>query len=514
MKRETSERLFWGAIRRRLGPSDEISSEQQNRGLAMLVYDGICSQTMSVLTGGAILVGFALQLGASNFAIGLIWALDPLTKLLQIPATAQIERVRQRRAIVVVSSTIGRFLWIPIALLPWLAPRSAQLPLLVLLLSLLFGFGTVSGLAWTSWMQDFIPREILGRYMASREAKAIAVGAVVSLASGYILDHGKTTFGEVTIYSVYMVLGGIFGLLGVSFVARTPEPRMAEAESSSLREMIKGPFRDAQFRPLLVFLGCWSFATNLATPFFTVFMLDRLKIGMTWIVGFSILSQVTNALTMGVWGKLADRYSNRSVLMDAGPIQVFTLLLWLGTASPEPHAMTLPLVALIHVLTGLSSAGVALATGNIALKLAPKSNSTGYLASTGLVAGIAAAAGPLLAGVGSEMMKGHTLTVDLRWLSDAKGALFEARAIHIRDLDFIFVAAFLFGVFALSRLLAVNEPGSVAKWVVAKGFRFEVQQGAGFVVNSIQDMGSRLKTRASTKADASEATIAPPDTEP
>ncbi len=52
-----------------LKSQEQINEADITRGLRMLLFDGICSQAMGVLTGGAFLVAFALLLGASNTVI-------------------------------------------------------------------------------------------------------------------------------------------------------------------------------------------------------------------------------------------------------------------------------------------------------------------------------------------------------------------------------------------------------------------------------------------------------------
>ncbi len=67
-------------------PKERIAKADIRYGMQMLVYDGACFQIMSVLTGGAFLVAFALLLGAPNIVIGVLAAAGPLTQMLQIPA--------------------------------------------------------------------------------------------------------------------------------------------------------------------------------------------------------------------------------------------------------------------------------------------------------------------------------------------------------------------------------------------------------------------------------------------
>ena len=78
---------------------EQLSEQEVKWGLGYVIKDGIASQSMGILTGGAFLVAFAIKLGASNLTIGLLAAIGPLSQLVQLPAIALVERVRNRRAL-------------------------------------------------------------------------------------------------------------------------------------------------------------------------------------------------------------------------------------------------------------------------------------------------------------------------------------------------------------------------------------------------------------------------------
>lgn len=112
---------------------------------------------------------------------------------------------------------------------------------------------------------------------------------------------------------------------------------------------------------------------------------------MSIILGLSVLSQVVNVLFFRLWGFLADRFSNKSVLAaSSGPMLVITIALWPFTTLPESYVLTIPLLVLIHALAGMSTAGVMLCSANIALKLAPHGKATAYLAGNALISGVTA----------------------------------------------------------------------------------------------------------------------------
>lgn len=49
-----------------------LTEQQIQSGLINVIKDGIASQAMGILTGGAFLIAFAIKLGASNLVIGLL----------------------------------------------------------------------------------------------------------------------------------------------------------------------------------------------------------------------------------------------------------------------------------------------------------------------------------------------------------------------------------------------------------------------------------------------------------
>jgi MFS family permease len=468
-----------------LRPKEKLDEREIKRGLGMLMADGMCSQVMGVFTGGAFLVAFALLLGASNFVIGLLAAIGPFTQILQIPAIFLVDRTGWRKALVVISSFFSRIFWVIVAFLPWLVPAEQRVAVMLICLFLYFGLGTISGCAFNSWMRDFIPENIMGAYFAKRMAFAVAIGAVLTLLAGFGVDLGQKYLAEATrVYTILFLLGAGFGLAGVFFLSQIPEPKMKIDRTRGLFSVLAEPFKDMNFRLLFMFLGSWNFAINLAAPFFTVYMIQRLGISLSWVLGLSVLSQLVNVLFLRLWGRMADRFSNKSVLGVSGPLFIICIILWPFTTMPERYFLTFPLLILIHVLTGISTAGVNLCSSNIALKLAPRGKATAYLATNALVNGIAATVAPIIAGISADWFSSEELSLSLRWTTaTAETARFEIPAFNLRGLDFVFVISFLLGAYALHRLVAVREEGEVEEKIVTTQLFNEVRKAVRHVSN-------------------------------
>src|SRR5918996_1235712 len=115
----------------RLSPDPIVTPEDLERGQRALVIEAAWATTAAALYGGVILVGFALELGATPFIIGLLAAIPFLAQAAQVPAVVLIEKLRQRRKLAVIVVWVARAIILSLALLPWLADPATQLALLI-----------------------------------------------------------------------------------------------------------------------------------------------------------------------------------------------------------------------------------------------------------------------------------------------------------------------------------------------------------------------------------------------
>jgi MFS family permease len=453
----------------RFAVKDTLTEEEVQSGLRTIIKDGMASTSMATLTGGAFLVAFALKLGASNLVIGLLAAIPPLAQLLQIPSIYLVERIRNRRAISVSASSGSRVLWLFIALIPFLFPRKGGLNFLIGAILINAAFTAVSNCSWNSWMRDLVPQDRLGAFFSRRMSLSIGLGIVLSLAAAFTIDHWKRQFPQVELYgySILFAAGFIAGMIGIYFLSTIPEPRMASpGGEENFFTLILRPFKDANFKELIMFLGSWNFAVNLAAPFFTVYMLKRLELDLSLIIAFMILSQMMNLAFLRIWGRFSDRYSNKSVLSVSGPLFMGCILAFAFTTMPEKHILTIPLLIVIHIVMGISTAGVTLASGNIGLKLAPKGQATAYLAANNLVNSLAAGIAPILGGTFADFFAERQLSLVFNWTSPGRELAFQT--LNFQHWDFFFLFAFLIGLYCIHRLTRIQEIGEVEEEIVIR----------------------------------------------
>ena len=195
---------------------------------------------------------------------------------------------------------------------------------------------------------------------------------------------------------------------------------------------------------------------------------------MSFIIALLVLSQLTSLAFLRIWGRFSDRFSNKSVLSVSGPLFILCILAWTFTTLPEKYVLTIPLLIAIHIFTGISTAGVTLASGNIGLKLAPKGQATAYLAANSFVNSLMAGIAPVLGGRFADFFAERKLWVNLGWESPIRELVIPT--LNFQQWDFFFFLAFLIGLYSIHRLAMVKEVGEVEEKIVVRELISEVKR--------------------------------------
>lgn len=463
-----------------------LSYEETKAGLNKVVLEGMASQTMEALTKGVFLVSMALQLGASNFVVGLIGAVPFLSNLFQIPAIHMVEKYRNRRKIVAMSCYIGRSFLLIVALTPFIDDKRIALGIVILAIAARYSIGAMAGCAWNSWMRDLVPKVILGKFFSKRMFFTTTTSALVGLSAGFFLDWWGRGHPEHSLYgfSVLYVSGFIAGMVSATLITTIPHPEMGEPEIKSYQgkfsfHYMKEPLANPNFRKLMGFLMSWNFAINLAAPFFAVYMIKTLHYNMLFVVSVTLMGQLITAIMLKTWGKYSDRFSNKSVLSVCGTVFVCCIFCWTFTTFPEKHQYTTHLLIVLHIFMGISMAGVSLTTANIAMKLTPSRKATSFLAANTVLSSLAAGIAPLFGGFFADYFEDKSLSLDFHWHDSSGEVVFSTLA--IQHWDFFFMLSFFLGLYSLRRLALIDEEGSVKDKVIIK----ELMLDSGKILKSI-----------------------------
>lgn len=447
-----------------LRPIPDLTEEARDRSLHNMTLQAVAASAGDGLASGGFLAAFALILGASNFQIGVMTAIPFIVQPLQLLAVVLVERLRMRKFITVTAYLFAYTMWIPVALIPFFidVPSPTAITVMLFFIALRGMANAFVNTGWNGWLRDIVPQDIMGSFFAHRLRLASIASAIAAiLAAGYIdwwKESGPTA--EIFGYSYAMLAGSVvFGFAAVAFMALMPEPQMPVPEGPrlSILNSLNPPLKDTNFRQLIKFTFMWNFVANLAVPFFTVYMLVRLGMSLTAVVGLGVLSQVFNIFFLRVWGPIVDRFGSKIVLTLSTSLYFFVILGWTFTTMPEAYALTFPLLVFLHMLIGIATAGINITTTTIRMKMAPSAQATSYLTAVSLAASLGAGIGPLLGGAFADFFEVRHLKVVIEWMDPSR--VIDFPAFFLTGFDFLFAIAFVLGIFTVSLLSRVQEKG-------------------------------------------------------
>lgn len=393
---------------------------ERRRGLRFMIVEAMCTQAHASFTGlgagaagapNAVTVGFAILLGAKDPALGLVAALPVYSNFFQFVAAALAPRLSGRRGLIMLATLLSRVSWLAIGWLPFLLKDRASVAL-----TLFLAFWAISNAAlavggnlWMSWMADLCPQKIRGRYFSRHAFFTTIVGILAPFLVSILLDKG---FGGVPRqpadgsplavlqslgFAVMFTIASIFGMLAWAVLRAQPEPGRREVVTPPPLDLkwFLEPFKDATFRPLLLFVVVFGATNGLANPFWASFQLEQLQLPYSYVSGLFVAVQgIVTALSLAFWGKVSDRYGNRVVVsMTLG--LVFLSPLFYVFASGPGHWWLMVLDAAVQ---GVGWAGYNVAIFNLVLSLTPQAKRELYFAAYVTALGTAQATTSVLAG--------------------------------------------------------------------------------------------------------------------
>lgn len=443
-----------------------LNETQVNAGQKFILKDSLAGEAMVNLSGGAFITAMALHLGASNFQIGLLASLPILTNIFQLFSIWLVQRYNNRRAVTVISAILGRFPMLFAAFLPFMFSTEVSLQLLLVILFVHYVFGSIAAASWNSWVKDLIPENRLGSFFSHRTKLTTILSASLGLAMSISIDFVKANYAEhlTLMYYTIFVLGGIIGLIGVYWLANAHEPTPV-VNQDGVFEQFKKPLKDKNFRNLLIFNAAWAFALNMAAPFFTVYLMKTMGLPLSYVIGFTILAQISNILSIKTLGQYADRFSNKTILNICAPVYITCIFAWIYASMPEQRIYGLIILTVISIFSGTATGGINLALYNIGLKLAPRREAMAYMSSLNMVVAVFSALSPLIAGLLADSLANQQLLWDIQF-KNAEGVISSFEIINIQGWGFLFILGGLMATASLKLLSKVKEQGEIRRDLV------------------------------------------------
>jgi MFS family permease len=445
-----------------LRPSAFLTNSQVKKGLNLVMADGMTSEAMVVFTSGTFLTAMAVNMGATNFQLGLFAALPTFTTVFQLFSIWMVRRFNNRRAITVLFNFLARLPILAIGIIPFVFTSGTSIQVLLLMLFFQHVFGDIAGASWNSWIKELVPGTQLGSFFSRRSRIAQVLNVTLSLATAFGIDYVKLHYPQQEIFTYHMLflVGGMLGMASVAFLLRTPEPQSLPMDDKLLTLFGK-PLKNQNFKNLLIFNSFWAFALNLATPFFSVFMLKTIGLPLSYIIGLGILGQISGIFSLKLWGNYSDWFSNKTLISICAPLYIACILAFAFVGMPASKLIAVFMLAAIHIISGAATAGINLALSNIGFKLAPKQEAIVYISTKNMFVAFFSTIAPMLGGLMADYFATHPFSWNMQF--NAAGTVSNITLINLQGWNYFFIIGGLLALTSLRYLSKIKEEGEVEK---------------------------------------------------
>jgi len=364
--------------------------------------EGAFAEVVGACFGNAVLAAWAVELGATPLLVGVLWALPFFSHAFQVPAVWVTSWLGRKRAAVVTSS-LGRQVTLPIAVLPFVdVSLDAKRWIVVGLFALSSVLAVLAHNAWLAWMGELVPARIRGAYFGRRSAVCGLVATAASLVIAIALDAGRAHASLTYVLAAVVVARSAAGVGTTFFMLRqhdVPSPTAVPRPRD-----FATPVRDRAYRKLLAYRGAWGIATGLGASLSAVFMLRALGLGFVGVATYASVVAVLRLITTPMWGRTLDRAGGRRVLVACSFGAAVSSLAWVF-ATPT----SVWLIAFDAVVSGLLLSGQELAVFTLPLSSAPSASRPVYAAASVMVGGIAYGVASVGAGALASVVSWRTL---------------------------------------------------------------------------------------------------------
>lgn len=328
-----------------------LTNEQMESSRKASVADGTFYSIM-VGAGENFIVPFAIALGASSALSALIFAIPQfIAAVVQLAAVPISNFIEGRKKTVSIGSALQALCWLPIIALAYHAGMLAFVALILVYCAYVTLPALINPI-WSAWMAELVPEHERGGYFSHRNSVTILATLLSAIAAGWLLNEyaayhagtGSALSGAFGWFSGAGALGGYVMIFSIALAARMVSvfflTRMADCpprhdfeERIGIITLLTHPAQ-GESRKFSAYIFFLMFAVYVSSPFIVVYMIAGLKFDPLTFAIISVSGSLARFLTLGYWGRLADRFGPRAVFITTGLMIIITPLDWLLMRDP------------------------------------------------------------------------------------------------------------------------------------------------------------------------------------
>lgn len=327
---------------------------------------------------------------------GLIASLPAWCNALQIALVPVLARFLNPRDMALSLSWLNLGLWLLLsAILGYLPADNARDAghIFLIFFALTSFSSSFASVGWTAWIQLWVPEKIRGNHFGRRNRMTGIVTVAFLVLSMVLLDELEGSLWAYQSLIIITALGRFYSVMAMHPIVTPPGEDKQFGASDWLRQLTDLRHHPGFLR--MVAINAWTgFWMGLVAPFIPVYAFNYLDVSPGKFAFLSILSSITAAAAMPIWGRVLDKNGCIPV-MAAGLI--FWRLLDFGWCFVTPQNNWI--LYIMWVNGGLFSAAFLLGQFNLILRLMPSHARTAAVSLNLAVMSLAAGIAPVLGGI-------------------------------------------------------------------------------------------------------------------
>ncbi|MEM3374046.1 MAG: MFS transporter [Candidatus Woesearchaeota archaeon] len=335
-------------------------------------------------------IPFALALKAPNDIISIINAAPNLVgSFFQLFTSDLINILKSRKKVIVFAALIDALMWLPIILIPFLWSKNYFLLINFLIIQAISN--SILNPFFNSLLADIVSTEQRGKVLARMNQLSSLFSLLSSLIAGFVLSSFKNINSFIGFGIIFFT--AFFSRL-VSTLIKTrfyePNHKIEEKKELSFFKFLFN-IRKSNFGQFVMYNSWIKFAVGMSAPFFSVYMLQYLKMDyLTYSIvnGGAIISSF---LVLNLWGKTIDEKGSRWMLGIGGLLIPLIPVFWIIFKDPW-------ILFIIELFSGAAWAAYNLSTSNFVLESTSKEERIRMLSYYNFFAGFATFIGAFIGG--------------------------------------------------------------------------------------------------------------------
>lgn len=397
---------------------DQLKQNPFVKSLQISWKEGIPASVMQASVD-EYLIPLGLFLGATPMDIGFLVAVPHLLgSLSQFFAVRVVELCGSRLRFLVRASFVQALFLLPLAIFPFFLFPSRILAL-IFFVTLFRILANLIATVWGGLASDYLAPEDRGKYFGWRSRITGLAGMATTISGGILLNAFKA-FSTATGFCILFGITALARFISSGLMTKMQDvPEQKNPEDMFTFFMFLRRFKESNFVKFVFYVASITFATTLAAPYFSVYMLRDLHFSYLTYMFIHMGAVVASLISFPIWGKHADRIGNAKVLKATSLLIPLIPLLWLFSSN-------LVYLFVIEVFAGFVWGGFNLCSLNFIYDAVSPGKRMRCLGYFGFINGVATFMGAGLGGYlaerlptiqGSRILALFVISAALRFLS-------------------------------------------------------------------------------------------------